>query len=192
MEKTEILKSVYKNFKFDEIIDYGLEHNHISSSDILDVAYDYEKPKTDDTLQQEILDEIEESLDKAIRQARKENKESFLVLPDEDDVMQLLEAYYEQSDLLDYFDNDTLLDHIEGSYEMDSHDERVIEKYMEQLEDEKEDDEIIYTPKEISIKYTEKLNHFEFRRYLCDITGLHYHCSDDELFSQLKDKITFH
>lgn len=195
MEKSDLLEDVYKKYSFDEIVDYGLDKHKITSTDILSVAYDYEAPVPDDRSISDIcLENIEDEFDKLTIAARKEDKKVSSFLPDAHDIMNLLLSYYDDSELMNCFDNDSLLEHLDGTYELDWHDESVVDAYRREEGMDDEDDDDGY-PSDFN-KYIEdyvywKMDHAELREFLCRITDSANYISDEELFSKLKDKINF-
>lgn len=191
MDKTELLKEVFRTCTFDEILDYGLDKLHISSNDIINAAAEYDVP-VDETMNDKdrLLSKVEDELDIMCERARQLNKVITLELPDVDDFMSLLLQYYDASEILDCMSKDELLDHLEDSYELGQHDEEVIANFEKEHDIDDEDDVVPFTQDNI-VRFVRDYPHYKFRPFLCDIAGLGHYCTDEELFDVIKEKTKF-
>lgn len=171
MNKAELLKQIWETCTFDEIIDAGFEYNKCSGEQLINAAAEFENPEQESD-DKSIQDKFEEFLEKYSKD-----------LPWCDDMMSILEDYYHQSSMMDYFDNDDLIEHLDGTYEMD--------KYLDEELDMRIQDYIDNNPSFTVKDFKEQLYYlpnWQFRRFLCEMTDLTYCVSDDELFNKLKDK----
>lgn len=160
---------------FEEILNFGLEHNFISSSDIIQAADIYKDPNKeyDD-------EEIKEMIEKC----------------NLSDLMQIILDIYNASDIvdeldvdeniLDKFDNDDLLNHLEGTYTLENHDDDVRRDYDYELREKIELD--LYKQYKDNIDDIRKYNVDEMRKFFCDLLDVGYY-DDEGLFNGLNDLI---
>lgn len=169
MTKEELLKQVWENCSFDEIIDAGFEHNKCSGEQLINAAAEFEAPEIDEKGFIERLTKLCEDTPKAN-------------LPWAHDVMNVITDYFYDGSLIDYFDNDDLIDYLEGTLEMDEY----IKEKTQEIEEEFADE--IYTFKDYT-REVEGLPNWKLKRYLCDLVMANYHISDNELVQKLIEKI---
>ena len=177
----DALKKVWKLSRdFDEILNFGLEHGFITSSDIIDAAKIYSDPNkeySDDEVEDMISDQgIRNIVNMLI------NKYSLDEIVDELDI----------DEVLDSVDKGYLLDKLDGSFELDSHDEDVREEYrdevyeeiMSDLKSNLKNDKAMHEV--ISESSTDELHHL-----ICDVIGCS--CYDQEGINKglkkLKEKL---
>ena len=168
------LKKVWELSRdFDEILEFGLEHGYITSSDIIHASDIYKDPN-------KTYEEFE--------------IEDFVKSVPFSDLMKIIQNQYCVDDIIDEMDkneilnsitDDDLLSHIENSYVMDTHDDDVKEQvYREYV------DEWIEEMKAQEKDYIENLynaNADDFHKFLCDILGCGYY--DQSIINKLKEKL---
>lgn len=115
MTKEELLKQVWETCSFDDIINAGFEYNKCSGEQLINAANEFESNETNE-------DNFIEKLTKLCEETPKSK------LPWGRDVMHVLTDYCYDSELIDYFDNDDLIDCLDDSFEMDAY---IIEKTKE-------------------------------------------------------------
>ena len=172
VRKRNLLKEVWDECSFDEIIDAGFEYNKCSGEQLINAASEFENQE-EESDDKSIQDKFEEFLEKHSKD-----------LPWCGDMMSILEDYYHQSSMMDYFDNDDLIEHLDGTYEMDKY----IDEELEMKIQEYEDNNPSFTVKEFK-EQLYNLQNWEFRRFICEMTDSSYFVSDNELLNKLKDKI---
>lgn len=168
MTNKELLKQVWETCTFDEIIDAGFEYNKCSAEQLINAASEFENPEQESD-DKSIQDKFEELLEKYSKD-----------LPWCADIMSILEDYYHQSSMMDYFDNDDLIEHLDGTWEMDA--------YLKENQIESDDEVEEYTFEDFKNE-VEELPNWKFRNFLCDIFMLGHHGSDEELINKLKERI---
>ena len=169
MDKNELLKQLWENCSFDEIIDAGFEYNKCSGEQLINAAAEFEAPEIDEK-------DFIERLTKLCEDTPKAN------LPWGHDVMSVLTDYFYDTGLLDYFDNDSLIDYLEGSWEMDEYIKDKTNEISEEYEDR------IYTFKDYT-REVEELPNWKMKRYLCDLFSCSYFVTDEELAQKIIEKI---
>lgn len=172
MDKKELLKQLWEICSFDEIIDAGFEYNKCSGEQLINAASEFENPEQESD-DKSIQDKFEEFLEKYSRD-----------LPWCGDIMSILENYYHQSSMMDYFDNDDLIEHLDGTYEMDKY----LDEELDMRIQDYKDDNPSFTVKDFK-EQLYNLQNCEFRRFLCEMADSSYFVSDDELWEKLKNKI---
>lgn len=156
------LEKVWKLSRdFEEILNFGLDHGFISSSDIIQASDIYKDPNKeyDD-------DEIKEII------SSKGLGDILGIIQEEYSLYDILDEL-PKNEILDEFDNNELLDHLENSYELDQHDEEVktecyneyINEYIKELENRDKD----------YINYLTDADGDELHRFICDIIGCGYY-----------------
>ena len=108
------LEKVWKlSRNFEEILEFGLEHGFITSSDIIHAADIYKDPNKeyDD-------DEVKEIIH------NRGISDMMSLIQDEYDLDDIL-GEFSNDDILGNMDNDTILDYLDGTYELEKHDEDV-------------------------------------------------------------------
>jgi hypothetical protein len=168
IRKRKLLKEVWDECSFDEIIDAGFEYNKCSGEQLINAASEFENQE-EELDDKSFLDKFEELLEKYSKD-----------LPWCGDMMSILEDYYHQSSMMDYFDNDDLIDHLDGTWEMDA--------YLKENQTESDDEVEEYTFKDFQ-KEVDELPNWKFRRLICDWLMCNYFTSDDELINKLKDRM---
>ena len=168
------LKKVWELSRdFDEILEFGLEHGYITSSDIIHASDIYKDPN-------KTYDDFE--------------IENFVKSVPFSDLMKTIQDEYSINDIIDELDKDDIMDaigddellsHIENSTLMGEHDEDIKEQvYREYI------DEWIEEMKEQEKDYIENLyntNADDFHEFLCETLGFSYY--DQSMVDKLKDKL---
>lgn len=168
------LKKVWELSRdFEEILNFGLEHNFITSSDIIHASDIYKDPN-------KTYDEFE--IDDFIKSVSLSD-----IMKSIQDEYSLDEILFElpKHEILENFDKDDLLEELKDSWELNAHDEEVKEEtYREYV------DEWIEEMKAQDKEYIENLydaNSDDFHEFLCDTLGCGYY--DQSIVNKLKDKL---
>ena len=168
------LKKVWELSRdFEEILNFGLEHGYITSSDIIHASDIYKDPN-------KTYDEFE--IDDFIKSVPLSD-----VMKSIQDEYSLDEILFElpKHEILENFDKDDLLEELDGSWELNQHDEEVKEEtYREYV------DEWIEEMKVQDKEYIENLynaNPDDFHTFICDILGSGYY--DQSVVNKLKEKL---
>ena len=176
--KKKLLQIIWDECSFDEIIDAGLDLNKCSSSDIINAASEYEDPE------KSALEDIisESSVEDVMEAVRSE----FTI---EDIVGEL-----GRDDILDCFDKDDILWYLEGSYDLEKHDDEVKEEYYHAMYE-----EIV---KEVESTYDFNYKQFikdiakeyspdDYHKLICNILGVGYYDKDGfkEKMKEFIDKL---
>lgn len=170
-QKEELLKTVWKEFSFDDIIDAGFDYNKCGAMHLLQAAEEFKDKRKvlDETTFLDSLSELLETHERNLPWAR--------------EVMELLVGYYSESQLMDYFDESDLIDHLDGTWQMDEYvKEHAQEDVVEEIESRK-------TTKYDILNAISNLNKYDFKRFLCDVVGSRYCITDEELIKELQIKI---
>lgn len=172
------LKKVWElSRNFEEILEFGLEHGFITSSDIIHASDIYKDPN-------KIYEDFE--------------IDDFIKSVPFSDLMKSIQDEYSLDDILfelpkheilDNLDKDDLLDKLNGSWELEQHDEEVKNNYYSEIYD-----EII---KEIEEKEIDKINEVEnyspdeLHQFICNILGIGYYDQNGlkEGINKLKEKL---
>lgn len=167
--KKKLLQIIWDECSFDEIIDAGLDLNKCSSSDIINAASEYEDPE------KSALEDIisESSVEDVMEAVRSE----FTI---EDIVGEL-----DRDDILDCFDKDDILWYLEGSYDLEKHDDEVKETYYYEMYDEvlKElEDTYDFNYKQFVKDLAEEYSPDDYHKLICNILGVGYY--DKEGFKE--------
>jgi hypothetical protein len=171
MNKDELLKQLWEQCSFDEIIDAGFEYNKCSGEKLINAAAEFEKPKLDS--EQSFIDKLSDLF---------ENTDS-KTLPWGDEIMSVITDYYSNSSLIDYFDKDELIEWLDGSFELDMY----VENEIRERDLSEEVDEYTFAD---YTKEVESLPNYKLKNYLCDLVMANHHISNDELMNLLKEKIS--
>jgi hypothetical protein len=165
-----LLKKVWEQYSFDEIIDAGFDYNKCGAMHLLKAAEEFkDKNNLDNTTFLDSLSELLETHERNLPWAR--------------EVMELLVGYYSESQLMDYFDESDLIDHLDGTWQMDEYiKEHAQEDVVEEIESRK-------TTKYDILNAISNLNRYDFKRFLCDIVSMHYCVSEDKLIEEIKLKL---
>lgn len=131
MSVKELVRELFLKTDYEGFLNEAMEQNLLTSSDIIHASDIYEAPNEEDMTESEIcLRHIEDALDDV----------EYINLPDIEQLMSVIKSNYEDGDILDCFDNDSLMTRLEGSWEMDNHDSeirtRCENEYYEQLNEE--------------------------------------------------------
>ena len=129
---SQLLNELYSLTDFKGVLTKSLEGEHISSSDIFQMAECYEPPVSDiDYDKERCVNTIDSALEKI------SNVKD--VLPSIDDVMEVIKKYYEDDDILNTFKYWELFDFVDGTWVMDEHDEKIRSEYEDDLNEEDAD-----------------------------------------------------
>lgn len=163
--KNKLLQIIWDECSFDEIIDAGLDLNKCSSSDIINAASEYEDPE------KSALEDIisESSIEDVMEAVRSE----FTI---EDIVGEL-----DRDDILDCFDKDDILWYLEGSYDLEKHDDEVKEEYYHTMYEEiVEEIESTYdfNYKQFIKDIAEEYSPDDYHKLICNILGIGYYDKD--------------
>ena len=162
LKKQQLLKDVWEQCTFDEIIDAGFDYN-----------------KDNDKSRKQIF------IDRLISLFEKTGNN---YLPSARNVMKILYKYYETDELLDYFNIDDMIDHCDGSWEMDDYIKDECDRAVEEYKYEMSEMYVPYTKNDFQNE-VEEMNKYDFKRFLCDVTRNSYFCDDEKLLNDLKNKI---
>lgn len=172
------LKKVWKLSRdFEEILNFGLENNFITSSDIIHASDMYKDPNKeyDDEELKEILD----------------NSNIY-------DIMKILQEKYSLNEILDELPSDEILDNIdardrldslENTWELEQHDEEtkeiIYKEYIDEWIDQCEITE------RTSINNLSNINGDELHKLICDVIGCGYYDQNefDKCLKKFKDKL---
>lgn len=176
--KKKLLQIIWDECSFDEIIDAGLDLNKCSSSDIINAASEYEDPE------KSALEDIiaESSIEDVMDAVRSE----FTI---EDIVGEL-----DRDDILDCFDKDDILWYLEGSYDLEKHDDEVKEEYYHTMYEEiVEEIESTYdfNYKQFIKDIAEEYSPDDYHKLICNILGVGYYDKDGfkERMKEFIDKL---
>lgn len=176
--KKKLLQIIWDECTFDEIIDAGLDLNKCSSSDIINAASEYEDPE------KSALEDIisESSVEDVMEAVRSE----FTI---EDIVGEL-----DRDDILDCFDKDDILWYLEGSYDLEKHDDEVKEEYYHTMYEEiVEEIESTYdfNYKQFIKDIAEEYSPDDYHKLICNILGVGYYDKDGfkEKIKEFIDKL---
>lgn len=169
------LATAWKNASdFEEILNFGLENNFISSSDIINASDIYRDPDHEYT--DEELQEIIEKTDLNTLIELIVNKHG---------VYNIVNSIG-SSDVLDVIDDDDLLDKLDDTYALNRHDNEVRAEYYDDVLDEVAANIEYETHRKI-----QDYNNYSadaLHRLLCDIVGCSYY--DSTVIEQLRNRIS--
>ena len=169
--KKKLLQIIWDECSFDEIINAGLDLNKCSSSDIINAASEYEDPEKsalEDIIYELPIEDVMEAV-----------KSEFTI---EDIIGEL-----DRDDILDCFDKDDILWYLEGSYDLENHDDDVRKEYHDTLYEEIiEEVESTYdfNYKQFIKDIAEEYSPDDYHKLICDILGVGYYDKD-----RFKEKI---
>ena len=168
------LKKVWELSRdFEEILEFGLEHGFITSSDIIHASDIYRDPNKE--YDEEEIDDFVKSV--SLSDLMKSIQDEY----------SLNEILFElpSHEILENFDKSNLLEELDGSWELDQHDEEIREEtYKEYV------DEWIEETKANNKEYINNLcnsNPDSFHTFICDVLGSGYY--DQSVVNKLKDKL---
>ena len=136
---SQLLNELYSLTDFESVLTKSLESEHITSSDIFHMAECYEPPVGNiDYDKERCINTIDSALEKMTEGLSDVDKMSNVkdVLPSISDVMEVIEKYYEDDDILDTFEDWKLFDFVDGTWRMDDHDEKIRSEYEQDLNEE--------------------------------------------------------
>ena len=119
---SQLLNELYSLTDFEGVLTKSLEGDHISSSDIFQMAECYEPPVGNiDYDKERCINTIDSALEKMTEGLSDVDKMSNVkdVLPSIDDVMEVIKKYYEDDDILNTFKYYELFDFVDGTWVMD-------------------------------------------------------------------------
>lgn len=168
------LKKVWElSRNFEEILEFGLEHDFITSSDIIHASDIYRDPN-------KTYDDVE--------------IEDFVKSVPLSDLMKIIQDQYciddivnemDKEEIMDVIGDDELFSHIENSGVMEMHDddvkEQVYQEYVNEWIDEMKTQEKDY------IANLYNANSDDFHKFLCDTLGCGYY--DQSIVNKLKEKL---
>lgn len=164
---------------FEEIITYALENNLMTPSDIINAAQMYEDP--------EKLDNLDDDQIKAFIKSRGLSDIMTLIK----DEYGLEDILYElpEDDVLNHYDNDVLLDHLEGSFALEDHDSEVRSTFEYYLKEEILED--IGKQNRNNLNKLNELNGDDLHRFICNVIGCGYYDQErlNEGLQKMKDKL---
>lgn len=168
------LKKVWELSRdFEEILNFGLEHGYITSSDIIHASDIYKDPnKTYDYF------EIEDFI-KSVPFS-----DLMKIIQDEYSIDDIIDEL-DKEDILDAIGDDKLLSHIENSTVMDEHDDEVKEQVYREYIDEWIED--FNTSHRNFINELQDSNPDDLHEHICEIANCGYY--DQESINKLKDKL---
>ena len=176
--KKKLLQIIWDECSFDEIIDAGLDLNKCSSSDIINAASEYEDPE------KSALEDIisESSVEDVMEAVRSE----FTI----DNIVGELN----RDDILNCFDKDDILWYLEGSYDLEKHDDEVKEEYYHTMYEEiVEEIESTYdfNYKQFIKDIAEEYSPDDYHKLICNILGVGYYDKDGfkEKMKEFIDKL---
>lgn len=168
------LKKVWElSRNFEEILEFGLEHGFITSSDIIHASDIYKDPN------KEYADEEIDDFVKSVPLS-----DLMRAIKDE---YSLTEILFElpSHEILENFDKSDLLEELDGSWELDQYDEKIREETYREYVDEWVE-EMKAQDKEI-FNYLYNSNSDDFHKFLCDALSVGYY--DQSVVDKLKDKL---
>ena len=139
----ELLKSLMDKYTIGEIVDEYLEAGKCSSADILNIADDFWTSPEDETPIEKIGDVIDEERRKWYKDPVNNKKVSC-----EDMMKEIMLVYFDEDEILSYFDDSNLLDKLEGSWELNNYVEDKVDEVIDEVKEEyeKEIEKLIDAP----------------------------------------------
>lgn len=178
MSKEELLKQLWQDFDTKEIIKSAIENKLCTEEDIISSIAEFNENNSENRYMY-MMGLIHDVFEKF---CKTEKLRIHRQLPWCDRFMDHVQNLYSDFQIFDCFDNDDLIEHLEGSWEMNRHEEKIIKDALDSNDIQSLDDY-----KKMYIEELQYMNKYDFRRYLCDLMDLGYYCSDEELFTKLKD-----
>ena len=133
-----LVKELYELTDFEGVLTASLEQGHITSSDILHMADCYLPPYgEEDFTDDRCVEVIEHSLETCLEglDGVERINQRLSRLPQVSDVMGVIKKFYDDDEILGTFDSSDLFDAVEGSWEMDDHDEELRKIYEYDLDE---------------------------------------------------------
>ena len=158
---------------FDEILEFGLEHGFITSSDIIHASDMYRDP--DKMYDDPEIEDFVKSVPFSDLMKTIQNQYSIDDIVDEMD----------KGEIMDVIGDDELFSHIENSVTMEMHDDDVKEQVYQEYVDEWIDEMKAQEKDYITNLYN--ANSDDFHEFLCDTLGCGYY--DQSIVNKLKEKL---
>lgn len=174
MDLDKALEKVWgSSSNFEDILNFGLEHGFISSSDIIHASDIYKDPNKeyDDEEVKEMI------MSRGLREVMEIIQEEYSL----DDILDELP----KDEILDNIDADVRLGSLENTWELEQHDEEVRSEYHQECID-----ECIEQFKAEQKDYMDNVYNWsgdELHKFLCDASGCGYY--DKNIFDKLKNKL---
>lgn len=174
MNKKELLEQVWRECSLQEILDAGYETESLQAIDIIKEAEQINREAFSVSLKSNFIDNLRELFDSTPSRE----------LPYGREVMEEVAVHYSDSSLMDYFDKDDLIEHCDGSWEMDAY---IANKCNDAVNDYVADN----PPQGRSelIREVQDDMPYQFRRFLCDLVDANYHISNECLIEELKKRL---
>ena len=102
-DKKKLLKEIWENCSFDEIIDAGFDYDKCHGEDLINAASEFEEKNK---IHEDFMDALNE-----LFETYRNN------LPLTRVIVETVVEYCFQSNVLDYFDNDDLIEHLDGTWD---------------------------------------------------------------------------
>ena len=172
------LEKVWKlSRSFEEILEFGLEHNFITSSDIIhasDIYKDPNKEYEDDEIKEMIMS-------RGLRDTMDIIQEEYSL----DDILDELPT----REILENISEDDRLDSLLDSWVLENHDDEVREEYYREYIDEWVEEQI--ANENAKIKELQDANSDNLHEFICDLIGVGYYDKEgfEKEFNKLKDKL---
>lgn len=128
-EKQDLLEEVWNNCSFDEIIDKGFEMNKCGAIDLKVAADEFE-----DNVGYEDYDWSDKEIEAMVK--RCDERTLFDAIKYYYDLDDFLRKYWYKDDVFDCYDKDDLLDYLDGSWELDKHNQSVRENARDDIYEE--------------------------------------------------------
>ena len=168
------LKKVWElSRNFDEILEFGLENNFITSSDIIQASDMYKDPNK--TYDETEIEDFVKSV--PLSDLMKTIKDTY-------GVYDIIESLH-KSEVLSEFNKDDLLDELYGSWELEAHDDDIRADYYQEIYDD--------MCQEMNEKLNEKknelseLNPDNLHKHICDIANCGYY--NQNAIDDLKERL---
>lgn len=165
INKKELLKKVWEECTFDEIIDAGFEYNKCGAINLKTAAAAFDDPDQEYDYEEIFKGASITELDEITRALENE----FLL----EDIIDSFGA----DDLLDHFNDDDLLEHLKNSDALRYHDEEVEDDYHDKMYEEIMNelfDCYEFNKKEF-MKELEESNADDLHVFLCNLLGIGYY-----------------
>ena len=170
MDREALLKQLWNEFSFDEIIDAGFEHDKICAAHLISAAAEFE---AENETEKDFITELTNLCENTPKKD----------LPWGYNVMSVLTDYFHESSLIEYFDKFELIEQLDGSVELDQY----VEDQIQERGCNEEVDEYTFAD---YTKEVEAMPNYKLKNFLCDLVMANHHVSNDELMNLLKEKIS--
>ena len=179
-EWQEALTKVFKLADdFEEILTFALERDLINTGDIIHAADMYQDPNKLDDLDDDDLKEIIK--DRGLSDIMSLIQDVYCL----DDIVEELN----EDEVLDYYSDETLLEHLQSTYALEEHDSEVRNQYDYDLREQIVDD--VYRQNRNDLKHLIDLNADDLHRFICNVIGCGYYDQErlNEGLKKLQDKL---